>query len=110
MPPGIPSEADARRTTPADLRLGPSSARCRGSVREFMVYFDVLLPAKFGPPIDIFGREKEVDVTAPEIPQRVQCWRAKHHSVLVLSLLQGEASVAEAARRHALTVVEMEHW
>jgi len=46
----------------------------------------------------------------PEIPEHVQRWTAKRRSVLVLAILQGETSVAEAARQHGLTVAEVEDW
>jgi len=35
-----------------------------------------------------------------EIPEQVQWWTAKRRSALVLSLLKGETSAAEAARQH----------
>ena len=37
-------------------------------------------------------------------------WTAKRRSALVLEILRGDTSVAEAARKHALTVVEIEEW
>ena len=37
-------------------------------------------------------------------------WTAKRRSALVLELLRGETSVAEAARKHGLTVAEIEDW
>ncbi len=37
-------------------------------------------------------------------------WTAKRRSALVLEILRGELSVGEAARRHGLTVVEVEEW
>lgn len=40
----------------------------------------------------------------------VQRWTAKRRAALVLSLLKGETSVAEAARKHGLTVAEVEDW
>jgi transposase-like protein len=46
----------------------------------------------------------------PEIPEQVQRWTAKRRSALVISLLKGETSVAEAARQHGLTVAEVEDW
>lgn len=49
-------------------------------------------------------------MTNPEIPERVQRWTAKQPLALVLSLLKGETSVAEAARQHGLTVAEVEDW
>ncbi len=40
-------------------------------------------------------------------PQR---WTAKRRAALVLSLLKGETSAAEAARKHGLTVGQVEEW
>ncbi len=37
-------------------------------------------------------------------------WTAKRRSALVLEILRGDCSVAEAARRHGLTVAEIEDW
>ena len=44
----------------------------------------------------------------PEEPQKR--WTAKRRSALVLEILRGEISSAEAARRHGLTVAEVEEW
>ena len=43
-----------------------------------------------------------------ETPENVQRWTAKRRSALVLSIIKGETSVAEAARKHGLTVAEVE--
>ncbi len=40
----------------------------------------------------------------------VQRWTAKRRAALVVGILKGETSVAEAARRHGLTVAEVEDW
>ena len=40
----------------------------------------------------------------------VQRWTAKRRAALVVSLLRGETSLAEAARAHGLTVGEVEDW
>jgi transposase-like protein len=40
----------------------------------------------------------------------IERWTAKRRATLVLSLLKGDTSVAEAARRHGLTVAEIENW
>jgi len=45
-----------------------------------------------------------------EIPETVQRWTAKRRTALVLTILQGETSAAEAARQHGLTVSEVEGW
>jgi len=43
----------------------------------------------------------------PESPQR---WTAKRRATLILSILKGERSVQAAARKHGLTVAEVEEW
>lgn len=40
----------------------------------------------------------------------VQRWTSKRRMALVLSILKGETSPQEAARRHGLTVSEVEGW
>jgi transposase-like protein len=40
----------------------------------------------------------------------IERWTAKRRMALVVSLLNGETSVAEAARKHGLTVAEVEDW
>jgi len=40
----------------------------------------------------------------------VQQWTAKRRAALVLQILKGKTSVAEAARTHGLTVAEVERW
>ena len=42
--------------------------------------------------------------------ESVQRWTAKRRSALVLSILRGETSAQEAARKHGLTVAEIEGW
>ena len=42
--------------------------------------------------------------------KQVQRWTAKRRSALVLSILRGETSAQEAARKHGLTVAEIEDW
>ena len=37
-------------------------------------------------------------------------WTAKRRVALVVEILKGETSVAEAARQHGLTVAEVEEW
>ena len=48
-----------------------------------------------------------VDETADPVEQR---WTAKRRAALVLAILKGETTVAEAARLHGLTVAEIEGW
>ena len=40
----------------------------------------------------------------------IERWTAKRRAALVLRILKGEASVAESARQHGLTVAEIEGW
>jgi len=42
--------------------------------------------------------------------EEVQRWTAKRRAALVISVLNGEATVAEAARRHGLKVAEVQEW
>ena len=44
---------------------------------------------------------------SPESPPR---WTAKRRASLVLSILKGETSAQAAARKHGLTVAEVEEW
>ena len=44
---------------------------------------------------------------SPESPQR---WTAKRRAALILSILKGETSAQAAARKHGLTVAEVEGW
>ncbi len=45
-----------------------------------------------------------------ELPEDIQRWTAKRRAALVMSILRGETTVVEAARKHDLTVVDIEHW
>lgn len=48
---------------------------------------------------------------AAELPQDdVQRWTAKRRVALVVSIIKGETTVAEAARKHGLTVADIEDW
>ncbi len=42
--------------------------------------------------------------------ENVQRWTAKRRTALVLQIVKGETSVQEAARKHGLTVAEVEDW
>jgi len=53
--------------------------------------------------------DREVDM-ASESTDPIERWTAKRRAALVVSLLKGETSVAEAARRYGLTVAEVEDW
>ena len=45
-----------------------------------------------------------------ESPEPVERWTAKRRAALVLAILKGETTTAEAARQHGLTVAEIESW
>jgi|TARA_Y100000294_G_scaffold103542_1_gene96141 transposase-like protein len=45
-----------------------------------------------------------------DIPEDVKRWTSKRRTALVLSILKGETSAQEAARKHGLTVAEVEDW
>jgi transposase-like protein len=47
---------------------------------------------------------------AAEAADPIERWTAKRRVTLVVSILKGETSVAEAARMHGLTVAEVEEW
>lgn len=47
---------------------------------------------------------------ANDPPEEVQRWTAKRRVALVVSILKGETSVQQAARKHGLTVTEVEDW
>ena len=45
-----------------------------------------------------------------DVPEDVQRWTANRRVALVVSIVKGETSIAEAARKHGLTVAEIEDW
>ncbi len=47
---------------------------------------------------------------ASEELENVQRWTAKRRTALVLQIVKGETSAQEAARKHGLTVGEVEGW
>ena len=47
---------------------------------------------------------------AEEVAEDIQRWTSKRRMALVLSILKGETSIAEAARKHGLKVSELEDW
>jgi transposase-like protein len=47
---------------------------------------------------------------ADESPDSPQRWTAKRRAALVVSILKGETSAQAAARKHGLTVAEVEEW
>ena len=42
--------------------------------------------------------------------KHIKRWTTKRRSALVLEILRGETTAAEAARKHGLTVAEVEEW
>lgn len=42
--------------------------------------------------------------------ETIERWTAKRRATLVLKVLKGETSVAEAARQHGLRVADVEKW
>ena len=46
----------------------------------------------------------------PNLKDPIERWTAKRRAALVLRVLKGETSVAEAARQHGLTVGEVAGW
>ena len=47
---------------------------------------------------------------ATESSDLIERWTAKRRVAVVVSILKGEMSAAEAARKHGLTVAEVEDW
>lgn len=47
---------------------------------------------------------------AEDLSEEVRHWAAKRRSALVLSIVRGETSAAEGARKHGLTVIQVEDW
>lgn len=45
-----------------------------------------------------------------ERQEDVQRWTAKRRATLILEILKGKTTIAEAARTHGLTVAEVERW
>ena len=44
------------------------------------------------------------------VPESLQRWTSKRRGALVMSILKGETSTKEAARKHGLTVGQVENW
>jgi transposase-like protein len=44
------------------------------------------------------------------VDEDIQRWTARRRKALVLSIIKGETSAQEAARKHGLTVAEVEKW
>jgi transposase-like protein len=52
----------------------------------------------------------EVNVMTTGHDESAKRWTAKRRTALVLEILRGDTSVAEAARKHGVTVAELEDW
>jgi transposase-like protein len=57
----------------------------------------------------VLHRTEEVAM-ASESADPIERWTAKRRVTLVLSILKGDTSAAEAAQQHGLTVAEIEDW
>jgi transposase-like protein len=71
----------------------------------------ILLALKLRPSLR-HGPERTEEVARGQQTQTepIERWTAKRRVALVVSILKGETSVAEAARTHGLTVAEVEDW
>ena len=45
-----------------------------------------------------------------DVSDEVQRWTAKRKAAVVMSIVKGDTSAAEAARKHGLTIAEIERW
>ena len=45
-----------------------------------------------------------------DLPNEIKRWTARRRTALVLQLLRGEITVAEAARQHDIKSSDIEHW
>jgi hypothetical protein len=54
------------------------------------------------------AKDEKEQTTA--VPEEVQRWTARRRTALVVSIIKGETSAQEAARKHGLTVAEVEDW
>jgi hypothetical protein len=53
---------------------------------------------------------QEVVIVTEELPDEVQRWTAKRRTALIVSIMKGETTMQEAARKHGLTLAEIEDW
>jgi transposase-like protein len=70
----------------------------------------ILLPLRLRPPLRHGPARTEEVARASDSAEPIERWTAKRRVSLVVSILKGETSVAEAARTHGLTVAEVEEW
>jgi len=45
-----------------------------------------------------------------DVADEVQRWMARRKAAVVMSIVKGETSAAEAGRKHSLTIAETERW
>lgn len=72
----------------------------------------LILPPWESEPSAVHGR-MICELSKPADEQRsqeLQHWTAKRRAALVLSLLKGETTAVEAARRHSLKLADLEEW
>ena len=63
-----------------------------------------------GPGLPVPEPPPPADDAPGSSPDEIQRWTARRRAALVLSVLKGEATAEEVARRHALTPSEVEDW
>jgi transposase-like protein len=56
------------------------------------------------------NEDRDENGTRGELPEDIQRWTAKRRAALVMSILKGETTTVEAARKHGLTVADVDHW
>src|SRR5215472_9457878 len=71
----------------------------------------ILLPLESEPPI-LQGRRDPArwQMADEQQSEEVQRWTVKRRAALVISVLRGETTAAEAALRHGLKVAEVDEW
>ena len=97
MPPEITPRG--RTPTPVEALSAPSAPEQRASHRP--PQRPVIKPVPPG---------EGATVATDAVPDEIQRWTARRRMALVLSILRGDLSPEEGARRHGLTKVEIEDW
>ena len=70
---------------------------------------DILLPSELMPPTRRAGMPAAARWSHDEgLLESIERWTAPRRAALVMSILKGETLVQEAARKHSLTVAEVE--
>jgi transposase-like protein len=92
-------------------QLREENGKLKRLVADLSLDRHILLPLKIEPPIVQRSKGPRGGKWQTSKGQkRFQRWTAKRRAALVLSLLKGETTAAEAARRHGLKVAEVEDW